>query len=424
MTESFLDIWRWNGKISRERFALIGILLFLVKHNLDRLVAVFGFGKKWTLFSYWIPLGQWTALDQISPANKKFLVTMVLLALPFIWIGVTLTSKRLRSAGLPLWLVALFFVPFLNVLFLAFLCLAPEHEPLESGIFEWRADQLARILPRGRIGSAAMSLLLVLPFGMGLTYLGTNVFRTYGLGLFLALPFAMGLSSVLIYCHREPRSLGSCMCVSVLAVALLGLGLVGVALEGVICILMAAPIALAPAMFGGFIGYCIHSIQQINSRSATTTLSIFVLSFPSLIGLEHALNLRPQTYEVQSEIIIDAPPEEVWKGFVAFTEIPPPAELLFRSGIAYPIRAEIHGQGTGAVRRCIFSTGAFVEPIEVWNEPRLLRFSVTENPAPLQELSPYGRIEPAHLRGYFVSHKGQFLLTALPNGKTSLTGTT
>jgi len=63
------------------------------------------------------------------------------------------------------------------------------------------------------------------------------------------------------------------------------------------------------------------------------------------------------------------------------------------------------------VRQCIFSTGPFAEPIEVWDEPRLLKFGVTANPAPLNELSPYGNIQPAHLHGYFVSKQGQFLLT-------------
>ncbi len=76
------------------------------------------------------------------------------------------------------------------------------------------------------------------------------------------------------------------------------------------------------------------------------------------------------------------------------------------------------------MRHCIFSTGAFVEPIEVWDEPRLLKFGVTASPAPLNELTPYGHIEPRHLHGYFVSEEGQFLLTSLPRGGTRLEGTT
>jgi hypothetical protein len=121
---------------------------------------------------------------------------------------------------------------------------------------------------------------------------------------------------------------------------------------------------------------------------------------------------------------MNAPPDKVWQKVVSFAEIPPPKEALFRAGIAYPIRSEITGHGPGAVRQCVFSTGPFVEPIIVWDEPRLLRFTVTANPTPLHELTPYGHIEPRHLHGYFESHQGQFLLTQLPGGRTRVEGTT
>src|SRR5437899_13069939 len=117
-------------------------------------------------------------------------------------------------------------------------------------------------------------------------------------------------------------------------------------------------------------------------------LSIVILMIPGTFGIEHSLDLQPQTFEVRTAIEVNVSPEKVWNEVVAFAEIPPPKELLFRAGIAYPIRAEISGHGVAAVRHCIFSTGPFVEPIEVWDEPRLLKFGVTANPAPMHELSP------------------------------------
>ena len=128
--------------------------------------------------------------------------------------------------------------------------------------------------------------------------------------------------------------------------------------------------------------------------------------------------------KVVTAIEVDAPVETVWKQVVEFSELPPPAEVLFKLGIAYPIRAEIQGHGRGAVRNCLFSTGPFVEPIEVWDEPRLLKFSVTSNPAPLQEWTSYHEIHPPHLNGFLVSEQGQFRLTPLPGGRTLLEGTT
>jgi hypothetical protein len=97
---------------------------------------------------------------------------------------------------------------------------------------------------------------------------------------------------------------------------------------------------------------------------------------------------------------------------------------LFRLGIAYPQRARIEGHGVGAVRHCEFSTGAFVEPIEIWDEPRRLAFSVTSNPPPMEEWTPFPHVHPPHLDGFLVSRKGQFLLEALPDGRTRLVGTT
>ena len=42
----------------------------------------------------------------------------------------------------------------------------------------------------------------------------------------------------------------------------------------------------------------------------------------------------------------------------------------------------------------------------------------------MNELTPYGHIDPKHLHGYFVSEHGQFALTELPGGRTRLEGTT
>jgi hypothetical protein len=121
---------------------------------------------------------------------------------------------------------------------------------------------------------------------------------------------------------------------------------------------------------------------------------------------------------------VQAPPEKVWREVIAFTEIPPPTELMFRAGIAYPVRAQMFGAGPGAERHCVFSTGAFVEPIEIWDAPHRLKFSVTSNPPPMQEWTPYSHVDPPHLHGFLVSEGGQFLLTVLPNGGTRLEGTT
>src|SRR2546429_536659 len=271
------------------------------------------------------------------------------------------------------------------------------------------------------LAAAATSIGMTIAIGSVFTVLGTEVLRSYGWGLFVALPFCLGLFSVLVYSYHEPRSCSSCMCVSLVPIALLGAVLILVMIEGLVCILMAAPFALGLAALGGMLGYAIQAGYWLN-KDTPVMLSIILLFTPAFQGAERCVKPPADTFEVRTAIEVHAPPEKVWNQVVAFAEIPPPKELLFRAGIAYPIRAEISGHGVGAVRHCIFSTGPFTEPIEVWDEPRLLRFGVTANPAPLNELSPYGNIQPPHLHGYFVSKQGQFLLRALPGGRTRLEG--
>jgi hypothetical protein len=159
-------------------------------------------------------------------------------------------------------------------------------------------------------------------------------------------------------------------------------------------------------------------------RSAPSTMAMLVLFVPGVMGTERARNIEAPSLVVQTTIEVNAPPERVWKEVVSFAEIPEPTEEIFRLGIAYPRRATIAGAGPGAVRRCEFSTGTFVEPIEVWDAPRRLKFSVTSNPAPMEEWTPYSSVHPPHLDGFLVSRGGQFLLTPLAGGRTRLEGTT
>jgi len=141
------------------------------------------------------------------------------------------------------------------------------------------------------------------------------------------------------------------------------------------------------------------------------------------MAAESVNEAAPTIRSIDTEVIIAAPPNKVWPHVIAFAALPEPDDWFFKTGIAYPQRAEIHGSGVGAVRHCVFSTGPFVEPIEAWEPPNLLRFSVTDQPAPMREWSPYA-IHPAHLDHYLCSHKGQFRLEPLPDGRTRLVGTT
>jgi hypothetical protein len=187
--------------------------------------------------------------------------------------------------------------------------------------------------------------------------------------------------------------------------------------------MMAGPLLTILAWMGGTAGYF---IQRRSSRPlpAPAMLAALVLYLPVLMGAERAGAPPAPLFAVRTAVEVDAPPEAVWARVVSFGELPEPEEWLFRLGIAYPRYAVLEGTGVGAVRHCVFSTGSFVEPIEVWDEPRRLAFGVVAQPAPMEEWTPYRSVRPPHLEGYFVSERGEFRLTPLAGGRTRLEGTT
>lgn len=410
------DLWRWDGTVDRGTYALIGFVGFALKHNLDRLAASWILDRPWGLFNYWIPP------SEILQEEPVFLVFMLTLSLPFMWVGVVLTLRRLRAVKLPLALVIVFFLPVVNLVFFILLSVLPSRQ---EEVFPETASSvntfLDKVIPLDPWGSAAISLLIITLVGIAATVVAVLIFGEYGWSLFVGLPFCLGLGSVLIYSYHSHRDYLSCLLVATLATLLLSLALVVVAIEGVLCVLMAAPIAWVLAVLGASIGYLIQRrpLNQIDVPPVMLSLFLFL---PLVMALESVTPGDPVRVAVHTSISIQASPEQVWENLISFPRLEEPKEWLFRLGVSYPILATIEGEGVGAVRRCLFSTGTFVEPIEAWEEFRLLRFSVSEQAPPLQELSPYGEISTPHLTGYFHPERAQFTLTPLPHGGTQLEG--
>ena len=226
-------------------------------------------------------------------------------------------------------------------------------------------------------------------------------------------------TSAFAFNQRGPQPGGTTLLVAVGSVLLAGGAILLFALEGALCLMMAAPIGIALATMGAFLGRALA--VRLPSRPAG--VAALVLPLPLFAGVD-AAQPPPRVREVVSVVEIDAPPEAVWPNVVAFSALEEPPAWVFRLGVAYPRRATIDGRGVGAVRRCEFSTGAFVEPITAWDEPVRLGFGVAAQPPPMHELSPYRHVLARHLDGYLQVRSGEFLLIALPGGKTRLEGRT
>lgn len=413
-----LPAWAdWRGTLERGPYVVAFLLAWAVSHNLLRVILGLGFES---LLRATVPLElilAWPLTDG-PPAVRAAALGVVV---AFAWVTAALTARRLRAIGLPAGLALLVLVPWVNWLVFLILALLPSRGASEAPRPAGRLKAgLDRVIPASASGSAAFGLLLTSAVGVLVTLFSVQAIGQYGWVLFVAAPFALGTVAALVYGYHRPRDLAGCVGVSMLSVAFLGLALLMFAVEGLVCLLMAAPIGAAMAALGGVLGYFL----QRRGGPTSATAAVLLLALPLLMGAEAASPGRPPLIAVRTTVEVDAPPATVWRHVVAFSELPTPTDPLFRLGVAYPMRAEIRGHGVGAVRHCVFSTGPFVEPITVWDEPRLLKFDVTAQPPAMRELSPYGAIEAPHLDHFLVSRGGQFLLTPLPGGRTRLEGTT
>lgn len=255
------------------------------------------------------------------------------------------------------------------------------------------------------------ALLSIIAFALltGVAFALAN-YGIYGWSLFIALPvIAGGLGTWTFRPRTLPRSLGVGA----------GVGAAGCLLflllgrEGFICVLMAIPVVVPLAMLGSMLLYLASSLR----RQPAAMLLVLPLS---LIFDSHA---KPPLYSVTTSLIVNAPPERVWTNVIAFPDITARPDWLLRTGLAYPLRTRLEGSGVGAPRDCDLSTGTVKEHVIIWDQPRLLRFSVTATPPAMKEMGLYGPIYPKHLHGYYISKQGQFTLTALAGGRTLLVGT-
>src|SRR4030095_15736917 len=233
---------------------------------------------------------------------------------------------------------------------------------------------------------ALLAILTTCVTGWTFAFLATNIFRDYALGLFIWLPFVMGAMSTIIYGYNNNTDKGRLFMMSFMSLLIFCFGLLFFAWEGLICLLMALPIGIFFNWLGHWIGY---KFLKSKVGNTSTTIILLILSVPLLMAFENTRHEHEQLRSVITSIEIDATPEQVWNKVIAFPQLQNPTEFIFKTGIAYPINATINGRGVGAIRHCNFLIGRFVEPISTWDEPKLLKFSVTEQPEPMKELSFY-----------------------------------
>ena len=264
-----------------------------------------------------------------------------------------------------------------------------------------------------------MVIVLFTLLGVLLTWFNTYSLEIYTVSLFFGTPFIIGLVQSYLLNLKNSQGFKKTISLVGLTILLIYFCILIFGWEGLICIMMSFPISILLGVMGAVLGLAIAKYHRPGKLFPTAL--VFVL--PIMPLMENTVT-NPHKDVVLSVIEINAIPKEIWPNVVKFSDLPSTTDWLFQLGVAYPVRARIDGEGVGAIRHCEFSTGSFVEPITVWDEPNRLAFDVQYQPQPMKELSFYDRIDAPHLNGYFRSVRGEFLLTSLANGKTRLEGRT
>lgn len=407
----YFRLWfTFQDRIDRRTYFLSGLFLVALKYAGDSVLVWTGTGQRWDPFEYQSSMLRLMS-GPLKDAPAWALIGLIVWSIPFLWIGISMSMRRALDAGITAWVALLFFVPGLKYVLMAVLCLAPS-----------RAPQTPAEPPRpyeAKLPSAMMAM--ATGTMLGLTTLAFSVFLldSYGAALFFGMPFIVSFVTAWLFNRRYPSTSSETQQIVLMTISCVGGVTLLTAAEGALCLFMAAPLALGLGVMGGWLGREL----ALFDREPVRNMIVGLLALPVAASMEAGDPATPLR-EVRSSVEVNAPPDVVWRNVIAFPPLAPPNEWVFRAGISYPMRAEIRGEGVGAIRYCVFSTGSFVEPITIWEPGKRLSFDVASQPRPMTEWSPYADITPPHLDGYFNSKRGEFRLTALPNGRTRLEGST
>ena len=403
-----------SAPATRTQYIVTGFSLMLFKYACEALLIFLTTGNHYPITTFLSPI-----LKERSEvmANMSQILPWILFlwTIPFLWISIAMSVRRSVATTGSSFLGLLILVPIINFATMFLLCVLPDKKtrprPNEAPI--------AKALPSNRVRSAISGMFISIAGSLVLYALSVTVFQSYGILLFFGMPVLIGVVTSYMFNRQALQPLGQSVIVAELGILLCSGALLIFAVEGVICIAMLYPLAAIIVIIGAMIGRSMAATQATGSH---VTMSLLCL-LPLLAGAD-ILDKETPVYEVISTVVVDAPPEAVWPNVVGFSELDAPPAWYFELGIAYPLRATIDGEGVGAIRHCEFSTGAFVEPITVWDKPNRLAFDVTEQPRAMNELSPYRHVHPPHLDGYLNCQRGEFRLKRLPGNRTLLEGST
>ena len=232
----------------------------------------------------------------------------------------------------------------------------------------------------------------------------TNVSGTFVFSEFILIPILMGIISAWFWRNMNLSSrelIGKSFLTGCITIVLAS-GFLG---EGVICLIIVSPLLFGSIIVGAFIGRAMF-------RRNNNTLNTSIIGLMLAVFITDSLSEHHYENMVSDTIIVNAPPQQVWKNVVAFKRIKEKNKYwLFKIGMPSPVESTVEGYYLGAKRKCIFSNGyTFDEKIVTYDENKNLTFAITNQP------------RDPEIMGHIDIEQGQFLLKDNGNGNTTLVG--
>ena len=398
-----------SGRIGPVSYALWSLGVFFSQHLIALVVLALeghplaAISKDWQFYAMPLP-----TLARHYSASDAALILALGCLLTAAWALVALAFRRAADADVSGWNAAFVLAPLVQIPVILLLCMLPSRIaespiPVAKEVSAWRSATVAQGLV----------------FGVALTVLGVAVaallFGSYGFGVFVVSPFIIGATTGYFANHTHDIGASHTSKLVVSALLLGAIALVVTALEGILCVILAAPLAIGTGLLGGQLGRAIAVRSRRPPRQALSGLALLPLVFTIEKVLPPAIQ-----FDTQSTIHVSAPPAAVWKILVHTDLSEEPVAAPFRLGIAYPVRGAVIGEGIGAMRIGEFSTGRALERVTAWIPNRKLAFIMLNEVAAMHELSPYAHVHAPHVVGYFRTTDTSFELASQAGGGTEL----
>jgi uncharacterized membrane protein YhaH (DUF805 family) len=404
-----LQLFSFLGRMRPRPYLLSSLAVFFSQHLITILVIAAEGGllgaaaKDWQF--YLMPL---QTLAKHSGASALTLLSALTGLLIACWALAALAFRRAADAEASGWIAAFAIAPVVQIATIGLLSAMPSRAV---------AGDAGVMTRRGPLGwaTAAQGLFLGVAVTLFAVATGALLFGSYGFGIFVASPFTIGATTGYFANRRADLSPLGTAELAAGAIFLGGIALLTAALEGLICILMAAPLAMVAALVGGMLG---RAIALYSRRSARQGLSVVAL-LPVIFALETSLPTAVP-FDTLSRVQIGAPPPAVWKVLVRTDLSEEPVALPFRLRLAYPVRGEVLGEGIGSIRLGVFSTGVALERVTEWIPNRKLSFILLNEVPAMRELSPYAKVHAPHVVGYFRTTNTSFELLDRDDGNTEV----